>query len=127
LVASGPDKAMACRYCQTTRVWRAWRKAYVFVWALDCQSREEGARNIDFILILRFEISGVGEPLDSWVVRIWPEREERLTWSRPLRVGVRRIRHRSLPLGEWRAATSGADPRALEFVTSYDQKCRPTP
>ena len=74
-MASGPDKAMACRYCQTTRVWRAWRKAYVFVWALDCQSQEEGARNIDFILILRFEISGVGEPLDSWVVRIWPERE----------------------------------------------------
>jgi hypothetical protein len=25
-VASGPDKAMTCRYCQTTRVWRAWRK-----------------------------------------------------------------------------------------------------
>ncbi len=25
-MASGPDKAMACRYCQTTRVWRMWRK-----------------------------------------------------------------------------------------------------
>lgn len=25
-VASGPDKAMACRYCQMARVWRAWRK-----------------------------------------------------------------------------------------------------
>ena len=25
-VASGPDQAMACRNCQTTRVWRAWRK-----------------------------------------------------------------------------------------------------
>ena len=25
-MASGPDKAMTCWYCQTTRVWRAWRK-----------------------------------------------------------------------------------------------------
>ena len=25
-MASGPDKAMTCRYCQTARVWRAWRK-----------------------------------------------------------------------------------------------------
>ena len=25
-MASGPDKAMACRYCQTMRVWPAWRK-----------------------------------------------------------------------------------------------------
>jgi len=70
-VASGPDKAMACRYCQTTWVWRAWRKAYVFVWALDCRRRSKTEHfrrsKSEQFLVWRVLCPGGGQGVDSGV------------------------------------------------------------
>ena len=65
MVASGPDKAMTCRYCQTTRVWRAWRKGIREKPAFYASQRRSGSNLADLGRRRRAPISLITEAGNS--------------------------------------------------------------